>query len=308
MTRIEQVLSQLHIKVLSRKGKRAWALCPFHDDVHASWFIRFQGSRVGQHWCFSCKNGGGLLSLVMHIRVCDVDAAKDFLRTLNEEHELPKAKVQVIQLPPTLGRKRFRLPPEVIFEPFTDWVKPALRYAKSRGITSEEAELFKMGYAVDGRLAGRIIFPWLTSQRVPAGYSARTFVNEDPKYQTPDPSEHPDRTVMFGEHLWGSREAIAITEGALNGIGINRVFPQLSIAALGGSDVDPVHIIKLSTFKHVLILTDPDPAGNKAASALSSALGRYTKTTRILLPEGQDVLDVGPEYLYDKLSVVLSTR
>lgn len=334
MNRIEVVLEALHIKIASRRGRRAWALCPMHADKNpTSFFVRLEGPRAGQAFCFSCKKGTTLNALVMHVRGCDYDTAKAFIDLLGKGYEPPKASVRFVERPPTLGRIRFKMPKEIRFKPVDEWVSGARKYALGRcQLTPDDIVQFKIGYAVDGRLAHRIILPWLRSDGSPAGYSARTFVNDEPKYQTPDSTENADRSVMFGEHLWEDRRRIVVTEGALNALAVRRAF-LVPVGALGGSEIEPMQVIKLATFKQVILLTDSDEAGDKAAKNLESMLGRHTETVRIRLPEkkcpickgtgrdldmrcakcrgtgviAQDALDVGIDYLREVLNSVLSS-
>lgn len=307
MNRIEVVLEALNIKIASRRSRRAWALCPMHRDHNpTSFFVRLEGTRAGQTYCFSCKKGTTLNALVMHVRGCDYDTAKAFIDLLGKGYEPPKASVRFIERPPLLGRIRFKMLREVQFKFLDEWVSGARRYALGRcQITPAQIEEFKIGYAVDGRLAHRIILPWLRHDGQPAGYSARTFVDDEPKYQTPAATENADRSVMFGEHLWNDRKRIVVTEGALNAMAVRRAF-LVPVGALGGSEIEPMQVIKLATFKQVVILTDSDEAGDKAAKQLDGMLGRHTKTVRVRLPEKKDALDVGTEYLREVLGGILA--
>lgn len=309
-TRTELVLEAIGIEVVHRRGRRIWARCPFHESERAStFFVRVAGDRSGQNHCFSCKKGGGLTALVMHMRDCDRDAAVAFIAALGKGYEPPRVRARVVRGPPRMVRSRFVMPREVILEPLAEWVTLARRYAESRGITAEEVELFGLGYAVDGRLSGRIILPWLGAGRVLGGYSARTFVDEEPKYQTPPESDNADRAVMFGEHLWPNgrgRRIVVVTEGALNALAVRRAH-DVAVAALGGSEIDPMQVTKLATFARVVLLTDPDEAGNKAALALERMLSRHVETMRVVLPEGCDALDVGTIALRGHLDHVIAT-
>ena len=317
MTRTEMVLDALGITILARRGRRGWALCPYHDDHSpTNFFVRLAGERAGQNHCFSCKKGGGLTSLVMHVRSCDEEAARAFIALLGKGYEPPRVRARVVAKAPKLGRHVFQMPREIIYEPLDQWVTPARVYAmKDRGLTQDEVDRFRIGYAVDGKkVAGRIVIPWLNSAGVAVGYSARTFVDEEPKYQTPAHADGADRTVMVGEHLWPAlrdRRVVAVTEGALNGIALQRAFPGLPFGALGGSEIEPLHAVKLATFPHVLLVTDPDKAGEGAAAQLGRMLARYSKTTRVVLPRGMDAMDVamkkGPDALRSCLSLALGS-
>jgi DNA primase len=307
-TRVERVLERLGIHYELR-GDRAWARCPFHTDHNPSWMIRTRGRREGQHHCFACKAGGKLVSVVMKVRhIEDEDDAFEWLRSF-KKNEPVNIRVRVREQPPQLGRQRFQIPSEVIFDPLSKWVSLAQRYARKRGITDEQVQRFGIGYAVNARLAGRIVIPYRGFGGHPAGYSARTFVDDDVRYLTPHESEGADLGVPFGEHLWPipmRRHVVVVTEGAIDALAVDRVSdPFISVAALNGSEVNPMQITKLATFTKVVILTDNDPAGHKAATQLTSSLSRHVQLERVLLPSGMDAAKMKPDVLAETLRTAL---
>lgn len=302
----EKVVASLGIEIAQKRGTRAWALCPFHEDHSATnFFIRTAGKRAGQSHCFSCKGGGTLIDLVMHVRSCDYESAHAYVELLGKGYEPPRRHVRIVERPPRLSRSRFKMPSTVIFKPLEEWSSRAKKYALGRGITPEEVDRYKIGYAIDGPLSCRIVLPWIDAYGQFAGYSARTFVGEEPKYLTPDKRDNADLSTMFGEHTWsGLNEVIIVTEGALNVMAALRAVDDYRIdgGAMGGSDINGMHMIKLASFKKVIILTDSDPAGDKAAIDMEYALGRYVEhLPRVRLPDKQDALDVGRDYLRTKL-------
>lgn len=330
MSRIEIVLSALHVKVERIRGRRGWARCPYHrDDTPTNFFIRLSGERAGQVHCFSCKQGGTLADLVMHMRGCDYATAKSFIEQLGRGYEPPKARARVVRRPPVMGRARFKLPADIYFDPLEDWVSGAKKYALGRcQMTPEEIDRFGVGYAVDGSLGGRIVLPWRGEHDIIGGYSARTFIDEEPKYKTPHESENPDNGIMFGEHTWSpSRDVLVVTEGALNGMAVARGLDDFvfDVGAMGGSELFPAQVIKMSTYKLVIIMTDSDPAGDKAAPALAGMLGRYSRVIKPCppvapgkkreqrsdewgrLPDKKDALDVGRDYLRNILVPVFTS-
>lgn len=290
MTRTERVIQLLGLQVVRRRGTRAWAFCPFHEQVAAkapTFFVRVSGERAGQTHCFSCKAGGGLAELVAKVRGCTLKEAKQFVRDAGKGWQPPRAAVRFRGAEPKITRGRFALPRELLLgEPIDDWPSGASRYLLGRGITQREVDAFGIGYAVDGRLAGRIIFPvYRWPNREPAGYSARSFVGDEPKYKTPDADEHADKDAMFGEHLWpppGERHAVVVTEGAIDALSAS-LASGLPCGSLSGSDVHPGHVLALATFKVVVVLTDADQPGDKAARGLASSLGRSSSPRRVRL-------------------------
>lgn len=304
MNRIEAIIESLGIKVASKRGNRAWSHCPFHSSEQpTTFFIRLSGPRAGQNFCFSCKHGGALPELVMHVRGCDYSTAKAFISSIGHGFQPPRAKVAVVARPPKIGRSRFKLPNEVIFDKLEYWVTQAREYTKSRGITQKDVFDFRIGYAIDGPLSCRIVLPWISTTQQIVGYSARTFVDDEPRYKTPKESDNADFGTMVGEHLWPEskqRGILIVTEGGFNALAVKRVLPEdanIAIGAMGGSEINPTHIIKMATFGLVIVMTDADDAGDKSASVIQSSLARHTPTRRARLPDKQDHCDVTPEFL-----------
>lgn len=301
MTRTEAILKRLRVVVYRVRGDRAWIQCSFHEGESASaCFIRVSGRRAGQSHCFACKWGGGLVSFVMRKLDVDAEEARSFIRDASRGVEPPRASAGFREREAKVGRRRYALPPGCVLEPFDAWVSPARQYLEGRGFGRAEADAFGLGYAVDGTLAFRIVLPWRGANGVPMGFSARTFVDEEPRYLTPDEDRGADWGTMFGEHLWpapdaeGKRPVVAVTEGAINGLAIWQV-GGLPIAALGGSELHPGQAAKLATFRLIVVATDADEAGNKIAAKLRSGLSRYADLARAELPPGKDFADLRPE-------------
>lgn len=306
--KVEDVLARLKVKTEGRiKSGWIWGLCPYHDDSHPSWRIRVTKDRYGQHVCYSCGNGGTLIDLVIHVLdfkpgpMEDEDDVKKRARTwlgefqqLPDEEEIPSAiEVQVVA--PAL---EFHMPNGVCFDPLEKWVSGARKYMVDRRVPAEQVERFGIGYAVFGRLEGRIV---LTTRRrvrdkiVVSAYQARDFTGASEKrYLYPRESERANLDTIFGEHLWplpSQRNVVVVTEGGFNAMAVERA-TRKPIGALGGKFIRPSHLMKLSTFRHVVILTDADRAGDEAAESLMTSLARHTRTTRVRLPEGADADEI----------------
>lgn len=334
--KVQRVLERLGI-VGNMRARRFWAQCPQGEkhesglDKHPSWMVRIDGARGGQHHCFTCKFGGSLVDLVMKTRDIGFPAARSWIEEVTQgvaEHD-PVSKVIWKTLP--LHAKTFRLPDEVRFQPLDKWVTGARRYAEQRGITAEQVERFGIGYAVEGRLAGRIVIVTRNTQGHPSNYTGRDFTGAEQRYMNATTEEKPDLGVLFGEHLWPepyARETVIVTEGALNALAVERALgndmhgagaaPDVHVVAeydvhgterlaaaelagLGGSAVHVIHYGKLATFKRVIVLTDPDAAGDACALELQGNLGRHCITTRCRLRNGTDAASLSREELRAEL-------
>ena len=316
MSRVLAVLTKLGLEVKDPGGeRRAYGPCPFHEEKgkHDNWFIRLRGERRGQYHCFVCKEKGGLSDLVSHVRGCSRDGARDWLERFKEVADEPvKTYLSVRMEVAETGRREFRMPKEVRFGPLDEWVTPARRYAEERRhIPDWQVLLWGLGYAITGKLAGRIVLPVrATRDGAPVSYMARTFADHALRYLYPAEREHPDLDVIFGEQFWPRDRrdrTVVITEGALNGLAVQRaVGGAVHLGALGGSDPRPMHVGKLSTFGLCVVLTDDDVAGRGAAWELSCQLQRHTKVVRVSLGEGRDADDVTPEELRSVIEPCMS--
>lgn len=281
-------LAALRIETEPRpRGKRLWGRCPFHTDKNPSWFIRPDGRRAGQHHCFVCQEGGTLAELVAAVLGLSMFEADIWLAELGEHGAPPEpAPVDVAGTETTGGlfaaESRFRLPPEVILEPLAQWPTPARRYAERRGLTPAQVTRWRIGHAVHGRLAGRVVLTtWARHGGAlrAAAYQARTYAGEEPRYQYPRGSERPDLDVLFGEMFWPPAPArraarLVVVEGGLKALALDRVGVPY-VAALGGSHIRPAHVTRLATFGEVVLLTDADKAGSRAEGELAAALVRH---------------------------------
>lgn len=303
----EEVLELLGIVVTERSPRRLWARCPSgnHADNRPSWSLTISGANEGQSYCQSCHWGRTTLAfLVVHVRACKLADAVAWLESVGagEAERVPVTSVRLDVAP--LARAGFRLPEEIVFEPLAQW-PPAMRaYAESRGITAEQVDRWRIGYAVDGALVGRIVIVTRDAHGTPTNYTGRTIGPDPRRYYNARVEERPDPKVLFGEEHWtADRSVVYVTEGALNALAVERAFawPIMwqwpNVAALSGSRVHPAAFAKLATFRRVVVLTDPDRAGDVAAEELHQGLARATEIVRVRLPEGTDAASLSREAL-----------
>jgi len=306
MSLTSRVLDVLGIKVDNVRGARAWALCPFHEDKHATnFFIRPKGERAGQWHCFACKEGGGLVELVSKLRDCSEDGAKEWIAKFREgegdEQEGPTFEGVRLRVESVSGRT-FRMPQGVVRKPLDAWPELMRAYAKDRHLTPAQVQRWAIGYSAIGRLSGRLVIPVRDRQGVDRSYMARTFVGHDSRYFYPNASEGADLDCLFGEQYWPEpRErkglTVVVGEGAFNALAVERAEVGFHIGALGGSDPRPMHVAKLASFTRVLIMTDEDEAGEGAAHELYCQLARHTQVLRVTLGGDRDWDEVSSERL-----------
>lgn len=306
---VDRALEKLGI-VAQRRGGRWWAEnCPLptHGQPNPehrwqNFFVRDNRSpRPGQFHCFSCKSGGTLVELVMAMRDVEFADAADWLRTLGEQAPPP---VLSVRFDPT-GPRVFRMPVGVEFTPLEEWNSVPRSYLEGRGVDSQQVKGWGIGYALEGRLAGRIVIPIRDQRGRLANYAARTFVGDETRYLAAQSSERPDKSALWGEEFWKEpgylltgRDVVVVFEGALNGLAIERALrswnssSRPSLAGLQGSELDHRRLAKLGTFRTIVCATDPDRAGDRAAREIAAALGRRADVRRARYPDERDAADL----------------
>lgn len=313
---VASMLAALGISA-AHEGDRWVATCPSgrHADAHPSWDVKDDPGtqKHGLHKCLACGFGGTAVDLVSHVLgYAEVGSS---IAWLEENAMGKKPTVRSVRVQLQAPGKAFRLPPEVAQAPMVDWPEPARAYLHRRGIGHDQVARWRLGYAVDGRLAGRIVVPVYGAGGRLLTYTARSYVGHAKRYLEPTREEGPVDGAVFGEAGWGptaNRFAVVVTEGAFNALAVERVFTgklgaiggagaRLEVGSLFGSTVTTEHLVKLATFRVALVLTDPDPAGERAAEKIMMALARHVRAARVKLPEKQDANSVHPGLLEDAI-------
>lgn len=286
---VPALLSRLGLRT-ERRGHELWARCPFHDERTPSFCVRNQPGNEEHHAMWRCYGacsevrGGSVIGLVMALLDLDARAA---WRWIGGEEALP---VMCVEVEVRRSTEPFRLPAGVILAPLARWVTPAREYAESRGVTAEQADRWRLGYAVEGYLGGRLVLPVRDARHKLLGYTGRTFTGAAKKWREPRAEEGGDKGAIFGEEHWpalAERKRVVVTEAALDALAVERVLPG-PVAAVYGSELLPGHVARLSTFAEVVVASDPDGAGVKLAKQIRSALARWSRVRVADLPDGYD--------------------
>ena len=320
---VERVIERLDLTA-RRTGTRWWfERCPNpgHADKNEKhlWsnaFIRADGhARAGQWTCFSCQAGGRLTSLVMAVRACTFEDAVLWLSDV-EDAPAPDPVVRVRYAPMGARSRAFQLPGGVEFAPLTAWNSVPRAYAIGRGIDAQQVERWGVGYALAGRLDGRIVFPIVDLNGRLQNYAARTFTGDEVRYKAADEREGPDKAALLGERFWPraeerARSVVVVFEGAITGMAIDRVLRDqrgVFLAGMQGSNADhPRRIERLATFGRVVSAADPDRAGDDVSEVLASSL-RRVPFARVRYPRrGVDAADTDPVELAAALAEAIGS-
>jgi DNA primase len=302
---VERLLRKLKID-FERDGVECVALCPnpTHVDGKPSWSIVDNDATDahGLHNCFSCGFGGTPIDLVMaHFGFAERRSAFDWLERKKMFDDSPEPLTLSVKVTKTKDVEEstgeYHYPSGVIDppKPIGEWPKPIRDYIlNTRQVTPRQIDKWRITYATRGKFEGRVVIPIRDFDMILRSCFARNFLkNGRAKYL--NPVGKGALGPIFGEAFWPPPQfrkgsSVVVCEGALNALACERAGIR-NVAALGGSNVDKEHIRKLATFGEVVILTDADASGNKAARKFAP-LGRWTKLRRVKLPKGLDANDL----------------
>lgn len=286
------LLTSLGIAVEKRHGARLWAKCPSpdHDDHDPSWFIwntPGDAIRNGKHRCYGCGWRGGPLALVRAVRGGDWYDARTWLETGDSTYTPLQVAVEIREIE---ARARMRAPEWVQFgDTFDAWPTLAVRYltGPKRRLGIETVKRWGLGFITKGerKLAGRIWIPIRDMNGTLVSWQARSYVDSDLRYMTPEAHV----PVLYGTEHWPvheDRDVVVVVEGPFDALSVDRA-TRLPVGAIIGSNPTSSQISAMATFRHVVVMTDADPAGDKVWDQLQG-VRRWTQLTRMRLPDGCD--------------------
>jgi DNA primase len=168
--------------------------------------------------------------------------------------------------------------------------KEALNYLRSRGITDEMIEKYKIGYTMMGECSGRIIIPSYSKDGELNYYIARSWAKKTKnKYKNPEAEKD---KIIFNENLIDWNEDIYLVEGAFDSIFLNNSIPML------GKHLSELLFATIyeKAKKFVIICLDGD-AWSSAVKIYRELNGGtlYGRIKIIKLPIDKDVCDLKGE-------------
>lgn len=315
---------------LKKKGKRYWACCPFHQEKTPSFSV---SPEDGLYYCFGCHAGGDVFSFVEKMENLSFTEAVE--RLAEAAHlELPQAEVS----PEEKRRKQFN---DELYHAMelavvyfhnclrrTNMGKPGLAYFKSRHLTDETIDRFKLGFAPDSwhKLYGdfrtikhisdtvlvtsglvghkngryydtfrnRCMFPILNLKGKPVAFGGRVMDDSKPKYlNSPETPIFNKRQLLFALYqalpeIRRTRQVIMV-EGYMDAISLHAHGVTNAVASLGTAfTIEQARLLKRYA-DEVVFSYDMDAAGQNATRRALEIAGTTGLKMRVLhLSEGKD--------------------
>ena len=299
---------------LKKAGSRYVAPCPFHNEKTPSFGVNTQ---LRIYKCFGCGKGGNVIQFVMEIEGLTFWEA---CKQLAERHGIPLPKREFQSDEATKKRAGIFELHEAAQRIFrAALVGPAgadaRAYLQRRGVSSQLAEEFGLGFAERGsmlarklqsdfgsdhlessglvlrrddgsgffdRFRNRLIFPIHNESGKLIAFAGRALSDEDqPKYlNSPETDIYKKSSVLYNIHRAKKAtrhvDHVILVEGYMDVIGLHGAGVQQAVASCGTS-LTPNQVRAVRRFsENVVVNFDADPAGTNAAA----------RSIQMLLEEG----------------------
>lgn len=311
---------------LERKGRRYFALCPFHGEKTASFCIE---PTKQFFYCFGCNKGGSVIHFIMDIENLEFVDALKFLAdragiTLpepNDNREKEKTRIRKKILEANKEAARFF---------FSNLASSsgveAQGYLKKRNLTEKAIKQFGIGFALqekdaltnyllnkgmskgllldaglstetkDGylidRFRGRIMFPIFDIRGNTIGFGGRALGDIQPKYlNSPDTLAFNKRRELYGLNYarLSKSKKLLIVEGYLDVISLHQGGIDYAVASLGTALTQSQAWLLKKYADEVIFCYDSDTAGQAATLRGLEILEKSGCNVRVLLlPDGKD--------------------
>jgi DNA primase len=235
--------------------------CPFPHGSYrdVDYFLGIEQT-TGKCSCWSC---GSLKPVEVVSKILNISIPEAFI--VLKEYNKGKVYAEYDTISTV---SEVTLPPKIPFNPVE------LEYLKSRNITNENIETYKLqSGGFFGFFAYRIIIPIYQNNRLVSATS-RTVVNNDVRYLTMPaqlevvPHKH---TLYAKDFIPGNK--VVVVEGPIDAI---RGGP--GFISTYGTEITSEQIMLLTKYDEVCILGDDDYAGKKAARRLADQLSILSGT------------------------------
>lgn len=268
---VPDLLNRLGVEY--RKAGREWrGHCPEPNHARRRGPGSWQIAPTGQHHCFACGFGGGVLALVQTVQqVNRLEAAQWLLEQFGDELD-PNSEVRIAEM-------SFKVPaPLELRVPTSEplWVprrqltydaRRAFDYLRGRGVTEDEIRRHAMRATQDADLVayrGRVIVPVTVRGRL-VDFVARLYVAAEP--ETPKAlsglrklGARKELVLWNYDRLEPRADTVYIAEGVWGALAVIRAGFSNTVSTCG-SAWSPERTQLLSGYRNVVLIPDADAAG-----------------------------------------------
>ena len=303
---------------LQKMGGRYIGCCPFHKEKTPSFNVNPQ---QGFYHCFGCKEGGDVFAFLMKVEgLSFMEAMRDLAQSLHIEipqsarfsAEASREATTERSAGHELLERAAKFYNKVLLTGATEGARKAWAYLQTRGITQEEAEELRLGWAPESGqdlmrklsasekplaektslirmgqsgpyefFRSRLLIPICDAKGRTAAFSGRTLepvTSQNPKYKNSSESDwFKKKEVLYGldraAKLIRTDDYVCIVEGYFDQWAFHR--NGIPAVAVMGTALTEEHLKVLGRYtKRVVLVLDADRAGIESTLKAIPALVR----------------------------------
>lgn len=285
---------------LKKKGRNYFGLCPFHGEKTPSFSVT-PDKQI--YYCFGCHKGGNVVNFMMEMEGYSFYEALSHLadksgiklpETVDHDHSLPAEQQEMLSAYEWLTKLYHHL------LRYTKEGKEGYHYFKSRGITDESIDVFKLGFAptvknftasflekkgihqqllvkaglfsvhegntATDRFQGRVIYPIRNHLGKTVGFGGRSISDDGPKYLNSPETElfHKGKLLynfdLAKKHLRKQNEVV-LFEGYMDVISAFQAGVKNAVATMGTALTETQAKLLRRYVDTVILCFDGDTAG-----------------------------------------------
>ncbi len=261
-------------------GSQLAMQCPLCQSNNRKLYVN---AKTGAWLCFVCDESGGPYRLFREVLELDHFQAMRLRQKIDGHDNQPKVlyppETKIAEAP-----QGIKMPPEIhlLTDPAAPGQEIFWRYLAHRGVSPRDVERYRMGFALRGRYAYRLIIP-VYSERVMWTFVARALFDSEPKvlYLEGSQTSHAlfnidniKTSVVF--LVEGVFDALKVGDQAVASLGTNLSAYQRDLLRRKGVTI-------------IFVLWDGDEPGRHGAARIADQLRAARFDVRVaLLPPGQD--------------------
>jgi DNA primase len=290
-------------KTLKKSGQELRGKCPIHHGEDKDTFKANVQKNVFQCFLPACKAKGNVLDFVAAMEKTSIrDAAlklRDWFSLPQEPHGSSSQDQHATEAANAAPAPETALVTSEPNKPLAFQLKgidPTHPYLRNRGITSETANRFGVGYFPGrGSITGRVVIPIHNQAGDLVAYVGRAIDDSEPKYKFPAGFHKSQelfnlhRVLLDGQaelEQEGSLAMVYLVEGCFDCMKLDQAgYPAVGL--MGCSLSKPQEELLSKYFEAVVILLDGDEAGRAGSEEISNRLKHRLFVRVVALEPGQ---------------------
>jgi DNA primase len=259
--------------------------CPFHNNYRSP--AGEVSKDTGMFWCFSCQESKDFTEVIMQVTKRSYFEAMRLIDSKADKRNLTDQLSNALEKTTIFNQYDLTIIEKLHNSVFEN--TKAIEYFKSRGITKDSVDRYKLGYSVSQDM---VTIPVHSPDGICLGFVGRSIEGKVFK----NTQDLPKSKTLF--NLWRNKrvDKIFVVESSFDAIRLEQVGAH-AVATLGATISKEQRKLLKQYFNQVIALGDNDDAGTNMSNKLITDLGSGKCIVAKLPDNVKDVSDLSDEQL-----------